>query len=58
MRWAAMACGFTENKSPLNLVAGFLGFKDLLLDKDFQIFQLKAAEEALNRFLCLVCTGL
>jgi hypothetical protein len=38
MRWAAMACGFAQNESPLNLVAGFLGFKDWLLGKDFQIF--------------------
>lgn len=38
MRWAAMACGCTKTNCPLNLVAGFLGFKDLLLGKDFQNF--------------------
>jgi hypothetical protein len=30
----------------------------LVVRQRFPDFQLKAAEEALNRFLCLVCTGL
>jgi hypothetical protein len=58
MRWAAMACGFTKKKSPLNLVAGFFGVQGFVVRQRFPDFQLKAAEEALNRFLCLVCTGL
>jgi hypothetical protein len=34
------------------------GVQGFVIRQRFPDFQLKAAEEALNRFLCLVCTGL